>query len=83
MKCSQCGGEHQNEGGKYPTCAPPIQLVTLDKSKPDQTRTGLAGRPTPFFPRDMQLAPKTVDKLQDAAGFGFDDRLYYRLATAI
>lgn len=31
MRCSKCGGEHQNEGGKYPACVPPIQFVTLDK----------------------------------------------------
>src|ERR1700736_981427 len=31
----------------------------------------------------MQLAPQTVDKLQHAAGFGFDNRLHYQLATAI
>src|ERR1700730_9326534 len=30
----------------------------------------------------MQLAPQTVDKLQNAAGFGFHDRLHYQLATA-
>ena len=38
---SQCDGEHQNEGGKYPTCVPPIHLVTLDKREPDQTRSGI------------------------------------------
>src|SRR5712691_3539518 len=27
----------------------------------------------------MQLAPQTVDELQNAAGFGFDDRLHYQL----
>jgi len=31
----------------------------------------------------MQLAPQTVDKLQDAAGFGFDNRLHDQLATAV
>jgi len=31
----------------------------------------------------MQLAPQTVDELQNAAGFGFDNRLHYQLATAI
>src|ERR1700730_1161591 len=31
----------------------------------------------------MQLAPQTVDKLQNAAGFGFDNRLHDQLATAI
>src|SRR5579864_960879 len=31
----------------------------------------------------MQLAPQTVDKLQNAAGFRFDNRLYYQLATAV
>src|SRR5207249_7283141 len=31
----------------------------------------------------MQLAPQTVDKLQNAAGFGFDNRLHYQLATPI
>jgi hypothetical protein len=28
------------------------------------------------------LAPQTVDKLQNAAGFGFDHRLHDQLATA-
>src|SRR5215467_12447137 len=31
----------------------------------------------------MQLALQSVDKLQNAAGFGFDDRLHHHLATAI
>jgi len=31
----------------------------------------------------MQLAPQTVDKLQNAAGFHFDNRLHYQLATAV
>src|SRR5208337_1641167 len=31
----------------------------------------------------MQLAPQTVDELQNAAGFGFHDRLHHQLATAI
>ena len=31
----------------------------------------------------MQLAPQTVDKLQNAAGFGFHNRLHHQLATAI
>src|SRR6202007_298489 len=31
----------------------------------------------------LQLAPQTVDKLQNAAGFGFDNRLHYQLATAV
>jgi hypothetical protein len=31
----------------------------------------------------MQLAPQTVDKLQNAAGFGFHDRLHHQLATAV
>src|SRR5881227_3357650 len=31
----------------------------------------------------MQLAPESVHKLQNAAGFGFDDGLHYQLATAI
>src|SRR5580698_4386078 len=31
----------------------------------------------------MQLAPQTVDKLQHATGFGFDDRFHHQLATAI
>jgi hypothetical protein len=31
----------------------------------------------------MQLAPQTVDKLQNTAGFGFHDRLHHQLATAI
>ena len=40
-------------------------------------------RPGPFFPGHMQLAPQTVDKLQNAAGFGFHNRLHHQLATAI
>ena len=31
----------------------------------------------------MQLAPQTVDKLQNAAGFGFHDRLHHQLAAAV
>src|SRR5215475_14808465 len=31
----------------------------------------------------MQLAPQTVDKLQNAAGLGFDNRLHDQLATAV
>jgi hypothetical protein len=31
----------------------------------------------------MQLAPQTVDKLQNAARFGFHDRFHHQLATAI
>src|SRR5215470_9153521 len=31
----------------------------------------------------MQLAPQTVEKLQDAAGFGFHYRLHDQLATAV
>jgi hypothetical protein len=31
----------------------------------------------------MQLAPQTVDKLQNAASFGFHNGLHYQLATAI
>ena len=50
MKCSQCGGEHQNEGGGYPTCVPAIQLVTLDKGEPDQTRTGI-------LPKSLGICP--------------------------
>ena len=30
----------------------------------------------------MQLAPQTVDKLQNAAGFGLHDRLHHQLAKA-
>jgi hypothetical protein len=29
----------------------------------------------------MQFASQAMDKLQDAAGFGFDDRLHHQLAT--
>ena len=47
---SQCGGEHQKEGGKYPTCVPPIQLVELDKREPDQTRTGI-------LPKSVGICP--------------------------
>jgi len=50
MKCSQCGGKHQNEGGQYPTCAPPIQLVGLDKREPHQTRTGI-------LPKSVGICP--------------------------
>ena len=39
--------------------------------------------PGPFFPGDTQLAPQTVDKLQNAAGFGFHDRLHDQLAIAV
>src|ERR1700720_5036796 len=31
----------------------------------------------------MQLAPQTVDELQNAAGLGFHDRLHHQLATAV
>src|SRR5437773_8355530 len=31
----------------------------------------------------MQLAPQTVDKLQNAAGFGFDDGLHHQLPALI
>ena len=31
----------------------------------------------------MQLPPQTVDKLQNAAGLGFDNRFHYQLPTAI
>src|SRR5260370_31198067 len=31
----------------------------------------------------MQLAPQSVDKLQNAAGFRFDDGLHHQLATAV
>src|SRR5206468_13119321 len=31
----------------------------------------------------MQLAPQTVDELQNAAGLGFHNRLHYQLATAV
>src|SRR5580704_8219714 len=31
----------------------------------------------------MQLAPQTVEKLQNAAGFGFDDGFHDQFATAI
>jgi hypothetical protein len=49
-----------------------------------ELRLGLEpSRPSPFFPGHMQLAPQTVDKLQNAAGFGFDNRLHYQLATAV
>src|SRR6516225_9377417 len=37
----------------------------------------------PFFPGHMQLAPQTVDELQNAAGFGFHNRLHHQLATAV
>src|SRR6266702_2799565 len=40
-------------------------------------------RPGPFFPSDMQFTPQTVDKLQNAAGLGFDNGLHHQLATAI
>src|SRR5580700_4982538 len=30
----------------------------------------------------MQFTPQTVNKLQNAAGLGFDNRLHYQLATA-
>src|SRR5262244_4169572 len=39
--------------------------------------------PSPFFPGDMQFASQSVDKLQKAAGLGFDDRLHRKLATVI
>ena len=41
------------------------------------------GRPGSFFPGHVQLAPQTVDKLQNAAGFGFDDGFHDQLPTAI
>jgi len=47
---SQCGGEHQNEGGKCPTCVSPIQLVEVDKREPDQTRTGI-------LPKSVGICP--------------------------
>jgi hypothetical protein len=31
----------------------------------------------------MQLAPQTVDKLQNTAGFGFDDGLHHQLPAFI
>src|SRR4029077_17729655 len=31
----------------------------------------------------MQLTPQTVNKLQNAAGFGFHNRLHHQLATAV
>jgi len=37
-----------------------------------------ASGPGAFFPSHMQLAPQTVDKLQNAAGFGFDDGLHHQ-----
>src|ERR1700757_3713955 len=40
-------------------------------------------RPGPFFPGHMQLTPQTVDELQNAAGFGFDNGLHHQLATAV
>src|SRR6476660_6956848 len=41
------------------------------------------GCPGPFFPGYLQLAPQTVDELQNAAGFGFHDRLHHQLAAAV
>ena len=35
------------------------------------------GRPGAFFPGDMQFALQSGDKLQNTAGFGFDDRLHH------
>ena len=37
------------------------------------------GRPGAFFPGDMQFALQTVDKLQNAVGFGFDHRLHHHI----
>jgi hypothetical protein len=31
----------------------------------------------------MQLASQVVDELQNAAGFGFDNRLHYQLALLL
>jgi hypothetical protein len=39
--------------------------------------------PSPLFPGHMQLAPETVDKLQKAAGFGFDDGFHHQLPAVI
>src|ERR1700724_4551487 len=41
------------------------------------------GCPGPFFPGDMQFPLQSVDKLQNAAGFGFDDGLHHQLSTVI
>src|SRR2546425_9972725 len=41
------------------------------------------GCPGPFFPGDMQFALQSVDTLQNATGFGFDDGLHHQLATVI
>jgi len=39
--------------------------------------------PSPFFPGHVQLTLQTVDKLQNTAGFGFDNGFHYQLAAAI
>jgi hypothetical protein len=41
------------------------------------------GGPGPFFKGDMQFAPQTVEKLQKAAGFGFDNGFHHQLPTVI
>ena len=39
--------------------------------------------PGAFFPGDMQLSAQTVDELQDAAGWGFDNGFHHLLATVM
>jgi len=39
--------------------------------------------PSPFFPGHVQLTLQTVDKLQNTAGFGFDNGFHYQHAAAI
>ena len=41
MKSLECGGEHRNEGGRYPVYASTNRLTTVDDLTCDQRRTGM------------------------------------------
>jgi hypothetical protein len=47
----QYGREGQNERSRCPTHAPPLQLTTLDKLEPNETRTGI-------LPKSVGICPE-------------------------
>ena len=48
----------------------------------DWTRSHKPSRPGSYFPGHMSLAPQTVDELQNAAIFGFENGFHDQLTTA-
>src|SRR5215472_2802491 len=70
------------------SCCPPlIRHCAADCIPGLAARVASAGRtarrPGAFFPGDMQFALQSVHELQNAAGFGFHDRLHHLMAPCI